>query len=512
MHSTRPAHKRRVDADQKVVDEISVQLRLVRRDSQLAEEALALAAAKLDSLRVEARLLEARERVASDNLAESRAASLRVFLSTIADDVLACVFTHITELPDEHWKEFGSGGFNLERTSAPFNLAAVCSHWRRVAIALPTLWNYISLQSSDTRQATNPQSSIVPLAAHFDRIELSLARSKNAGLEILLHWEYYDLTAHDDERSLVTAVMAALSKHAWRWRRVEIAFPAGCSRDIAEVLKGPTPILTHLSLIGHHNEQWLENAEEGFFPHAPRLRFLDLVRTGMYCAPFHAGFPSLVVLKIINDLTCEHLLRILGLAQTTLQHLDLDIQFQDNPSSPVALPSLNLLRLDNEIFFVSLSNLPMLNAPRLCSLSLRASAVVPALATLLDHLSETITHLTLYGEISNEVLTHLACLRKLSHLFFDPDPEADCTVSDGFFLRLALPEPCIWPQLRSIVFKPGSDVDPPNGSGLIRLLAQRNARTPNTAAAEHPVKLQEVVVHSTAPAWLAAEVDRLRAL
>ncbi|KZV96392.1 hypothetical protein EXIGLDRAFT_747648 [Exidia glandulosa HHB12029] len=503
----RAAWKYRIAVDQAAANDATAQLLSTRRDCQLAEDALALAAAKVEFLRAEVHLLEQRQTAADEQLARSRAASLRIVVSNLPDDILRCIFTCCAEIPDTMWTELGNGSFNRGRALLPFSIAAVCTRWRRVALDYGGLWTYLSLPAT---------VAVAQRDSHYRRIDQLLSRSQTYSLDVFLYLKALDSSVEDS--SWAGKVLSAVSLHARRWRRVEMAFPKLASRSLAGAFKGPLPRLKQLSL---RSRDWLDRqGEDSFFlPHAPLLEDLDLSNTGMTVSPVHEGFPSLVSITVTDDMTAESLQQLLEMSKTTVEVLQLGLKFGDPIPSSLSLPRLHTLVLHLGLFFVTLQGTVILNAPMLSSLTLQSADFMydDDLSALLEHVSATVTELTLYGIVDEDSVDTLTRLRSLSHVVFG-NGTFSCDVYDPFFVALSKQVPPVWPRLESIVFYHG-EVIPSNGDGIVRLVAARNAPSHSappssveeTDLSERPCRIQEVELpdNEDTPQWLADEVDRL---
>lgn len=206
-------------------------------------------------------------------------------------------------------------------------------------------------------------------------------------------------------------------------------------------------------------------------------------------------------------------------SKKTLNSLLLHVLFPETPTDIVLLPGLRSLTLAADSFFASSTTTPVLRAPSLTNLSLRPLAIQRAPLSLLQHLSDTVTYLTLGDAVGASDLTKLANLHKLSHLAFVKSSIFlnGYKVADEFFGQLADSVPRIWPKLASIVLQPKGSIHPVGGDGILRLITMRKARALQGAGADstdgqQPCVLREVVLqYDNAPAWLVAEAERLLA-
>ncbi|KZV80841.1 hypothetical protein EXIGLDRAFT_780456 [Exidia glandulosa HHB12029] len=126
-------------------------------------------------------------------------------------------------------------------------------------------------------------------------IELLLNRLQSAPLDVTLHW-------HHDSRHVVVnlrTALAQIAKHVARLRRVELWLPRGITREpTMDMFKAPTPILTHLFILIASTAQLSETFVENYFPHVPRLCFLELWGIGMSRSPRNPSFSCLRTLKL----------------------------------------------------------------------------------------------------------------------------------------------------------------------------------------------------------------------
>ncbi|KAF8645729.1 hypothetical protein AX16_007597 [Volvariella volvacea WC 439] len=133
-------------------------------------------------------------------------------------EVLCRIFKQATQ-ENSHWDEFlyRSRMSSLDlRDFSPIAVTHVCRHWRRVAIAEPTLWSTI--------EATGVSEST------FQRVQLYLARS---GSSCLLDITYMAISALSSVLSTqrLEELMKIFVHNISRWRRINFSFvsPEQCN-------------------------------------------------------------------------------------------------------------------------------------------------------------------------------------------------------------------------------------------------------------------------------------------
>lgn len=227
----------------------------------------------------------------------------------------------------------------------------------------------------------------------------------------------------------------------------------------------------------------------------------------------HSGFGALRSIRLWRETSGAHAQELLKLAHMTLETVLIDLTCQWVDALPIAFPKLKSLTVFNKLFMSP----PLFTAPHLFSLTLHPRAIKPAASASLNALSSTVTHLVITGGVKAAKLDVLRTLDKVTHFTVTKTMlDEPCHIDDGFFSHLAVTEPVVWPALKSIVIRTGGNVIPPDGHGIIQLLAARNIVpeiSSSAAADELPCKLDEVVLdYEGVPLWLREEANRLLSL
>ncbi|TFK98475.1 hypothetical protein BDV98DRAFT_205002 [Pterulicium gracile] len=109
----------------------------------------------------------------------------------VCDEVLHHIFAIVSQdnqrlptLDDEKILTLGSRGFPHLGAQEPWNIAAVCKSFRRIACESPSLWTNVEL-------CTGPCGIVTVTSCHHDlhltRCQLQLQRSWNLPLTVFLH-------------------------------------------------------------------------------------------------------------------------------------------------------------------------------------------------------------------------------------------------------------------------------------------------------------------------------------
>lgn len=191
-------------------------------------------------------------------------------LRSFPPEILCMIFGHCVDSYTGSDSERGDA--LADAFVRPFQCAAVCSRWRAVALAMPSLWTHITVRSFRSRF----------WAGHFRWLtELALARSGSCSLVIAIEWY------HKEAASEYMVILGMLVQHCSRWRKLSIFIKGDTQvgEDICctffderlNFLAQPTPRLEELYL--HFptitTECGLANTPD-FLPHAPRLHTAHL--------------------------------------------------------------------------------------------------------------------------------------------------------------------------------------------------------------------------------------------
>lgn len=490
------ARLKRIRAECDVLALTDARIAEVGQAELAAKVALAAAQADLDAAIAELDVLDARKRSLHANVDELRAQHRReLWMDRIPLDVLQCVFDE-TVRGKKPWDDFGQGGgHNCERASAPFLLATIYSRWRKLALTMPRLWTYVSFPAFEDIGDLSLQNRIASNS-------IKLSRSRSAPLDVCCPFEDYPADTHAKLISFLQRVTAQSS----RLGAFELWVPSGIDREpTLDAFKAPTPSLTHLCIIVTP-DTWEADHSDMYLPYAPRLECLELQRTGMSCCPLVTIFQSLTAMKLWTGCTIDEFI-VLGKAATvTLQHLLLAEVWDVIPTTgtPITFPALSSLTLLD-----SLTNLHnLIVAPRLTSLTLRAHLCDTTLISVLDHFSESVTTLTLFGqELPEDALAVLPALRNVETLACTNRYDDPMSTLDQFFSQMATASPAVWPKLRAIQLA-GTDAGKDLGKGLLALVRARNL----SSAGDSPRKLAQIDLDgSDTPTWLRSTIEHILA-
>ncbi|KAG5642427.1 hypothetical protein DXG03_002801 [Asterophora parasitica] len=332
----------------------------------------------------------------------------------------------------------------------PFEVSAshVSSHWRRVVLSTPLLWNAISL---DIGLKTRTRA--------LQRLSANLTRSGQCYLDISLHIT----TSHN-----IPEILSYLTPHAARWHRVSIAITSGSVEDIyAPFYDVVTPALIHLSLrIGNPEDdadsprtEYSATCPSVLAQCSPLLKFVRIAGkvVGNLAPPLSAvqtlhvdAWPKNIMAlsqfrAMFDSLPCLSNLSLTGLS----------IQLPRNPldaSEPILLPILRSLRIRGNSTpchrLLALLSLPSLESLSLHGIHSFDSSVIPTLHAL------TLDQCILSEHELQNMFRAFPCV---STLGID-----DSTPGIYAMLRAEAGEKGPWPKLKSIALKhlPPADVAP----------------------------------------------------
>ncbi|KZV96906.1 hypothetical protein EXIGLDRAFT_833324 [Exidia glandulosa HHB12029] len=497
--AARDARIARMRAEEDALVQTDARWEELQRDELDTKSTLAAVQAKLDAITAEMRTVRARQRTLRSSLDSMRLQHQReLWTNVIPLEVLQLVFEECTISSTEIVTEFGQERGAYDEAAAPFAIATTCSRWRKIALVTPRLWTYMVLAPKSDGQ--------VDFDALRERADAILVRSKNLSLDVLLSF-----SSLQPDRTDVWTLIVAITTQAVRMRSFELWLPSGLLRAEAgafDPFKAPTPALERLCMVGDVSLEPEDPPDDGsdwgaYFMHAPKLIWIEFQLARMSCPPGHR-FEALQTLMLWRTYPDVHTQRMVAAASFTLQRLVVSgdwglVAIQQ----PLSLPVLTVLGV-YEI-------LPMLHhcivAPRVHSIELSASVVVPEMAPFLDHFADRIKTLTLRrSEISPDCLGILQTLRNVETLICQNGD--DTPHWDAIFGELA-ESPTIWPNLRSIriLKQTGTKLR----DGFLNLVRARSTvASEDTDNGSQPAKLVEVdIADSGAPAWLRASVQHL---
>lgn len=500
-HAARDTRIARIRAEEGALAQIDARFAQLQREELNARATLAAAQANVDAITAEMRAVKSSRNTLESNLDDMRSRHRRdLWTNVIPLDVLQHIFELCTVSCDDITKNFGHDVPLPVEARMPFVIATTCSLWRKTALSTPRLWTYIWFRAKADDYAD--------ITRMRERAKVALARSKNASLDILLSFK--SLT---QDRVDVWTLIGALTAKARRIRSFELWLPNAILRAEAgafDPFKAPTPVLERLCIIGDGLLELESSPDDGsdwgaYFMHAPKLTWIEFQLVRMSCPPGHR-FETLQTLMLWSIYPHEDTQRMVAAASSTLQCLFVGGDWGVVPiQQPLSLPVLLVLGV--------YENLPMLHhciiAPRVNSIELHASVVVPEMGPFLDHFADRVTTLTVAGtDIPEDCLGVLQALRSLETLVCKHGVYA--AKWNGLFDQLA-ESPDIWPKLRSIriLKQTGNQLK----DGFLKLVRNRSKSVPGvlpTGNPPLPARLVEVdIADSGAPAWLCASVQHL---
>jgi len=316
---------------------------LLQHQKQTVEGArIQATAARAHAVELEHQLDVAQQRhdVASTSCDKLLALFLHEFFVAIPDDILVLIFQEVIATY-EHW-ECGFMMYELERSCAPFRLAAVCRRWWRVAITTSVLWIYIAI--NDQR----------PMASALSRTHLLASRSRQAPVDIVLsssfshQAQYVEIDDADAQNNLLEIVVGM----SHRWHRVEWTSYSAADYSGFEALRGPTPLLVTLYIepCGEKDMEAPTPELHDFLPHAPNLTTLRMASpdTTSIWRICYNSFQSLTTLTWWEQGEKESTLHTLRVVQSTIRELNLGTivtKWLEPPTDVMKFPRLEVLSI-----------------------------------------------------------------------------------------------------------------------------------------------------------------------
>jgi F-box/TPR repeat protein Pof3 len=321
---------------------------------------------------------------------------------------------HIAKLPFELLALVFQGAVR-DMEVHPFHLAHVCSHWRRVATEMPTLWSTLTIRNVPNMQKTRRwlqlaqhRLSSLRLIRPHDWQELGSALADS--IKELDYLEYDSGSLEDTSqlhqmtarrmllRGLMTwnlNIQPFLSERveelrveaSWvQWKKLvhnlptlthlTVSKPSLPSFGILRELLCTTPRLRVLILQGYPVSE-VPGDGFGAFPDLPHLIELeiDVERTLGYNLAQYASFPNLRKLRLANTYARDFLETLAtkhSLALTELRICNPIAMQQCNPIRPFLTESLETLELSKTAIPAAeiVEGLAMGSCPRLTSLTL----------------------------------------------------------------------------------------------------------------------------------------------
>ncbi|KZV84764.1 hypothetical protein EXIGLDRAFT_753654 [Exidia glandulosa HHB12029] len=462
---------------------------ILRHDLEVAEAALVHARDRVDEIRRNLDdLMRRREDLRGSSVA-LRSSQRLTFPRTFPVELLCAVFQAFVGETTSLWVGWDMKcGIDKHRRSAPFILAAVCRHWRTVALATPSVWYYIVLPAPTTE-----------LGCHtaLDYINTVISRSGGTALEIGFYWNNLSDEQWTDIGPSCQPLLRRIADAASRWKVALLYLPnAAATRDNLDGFRRVMPMLEELTVCrednGSHNP-WATNFPL-YLPYCPRLRRMRTDGCHVIWTPPHSPI-ALVHLELEVDLPASVVWDLLQ-SLPALESLSLDLpNYSANGWIPPANPKLHLHALR------------ILGINRLADLLLSAWAAYMELPNLrscllwrvdyesfcpfLEAFADTITTLTLYLTGEHVDPEAIPDFRNLKDLVIR---SLSNTVYNDTFLTLARTD--LWPELE-VVELHGIEVSADLADALIAFVRARR-----------PKRLKTVRLEScTAPAWFSDQLE-----
>ncbi|KAK1224494.1 hypothetical protein PQX77_012607 [Marasmius sp. AFHP31] len=179
-------------------------------------------------------------------------------------ELLERIFSFSVDIPELYdssgYREYPQS--SLDPRKSPWTLAQVCQSFRKLALATPSLWSFISFGFLGLACTANPES-LAYLHAHNHRLRLQLQRSSDYPLTVMTHTPG-GMTPID--RSLFQ-----LCSHTNRWRSLRIELHSSLTEELSQI-RGSLPNLESLDI--HCLGSGIKRVD--CFEFAPRLKKLVL--------------------------------------------------------------------------------------------------------------------------------------------------------------------------------------------------------------------------------------------
>ncbi|EJD51336.1 hypothetical protein AURDEDRAFT_182059 [Auricularia subglabra TFB-10046 SS5] len=314
---------------------------MLRGELKQAEAVHAAAQATLAA--AQAALARARTLLAG---AEQACAELRHLTGTVDPktinglpvELLDAVFDSLAGEPDPLWPTTEDAKYNRARAMLPYQLAAVCRHWRRVALSSSAIWTYLALPPFSAQKMQ--MKRILP--AHF---ALLLERSRSLAIDVCLDMtEIGNIASGAGISDFRQEVLTLLIGHARRWRLVKLCLEDPSSVFPQLIGQTPLPVLEEFYL-QCGGPELSEIMAVPWLSHAPSLRKLFSPDIQFN---FVTGTSNVISASFTVDSSTFNTLHSMPL----LESLSLDLRdisdsdsVTDADSVPLVLPALKFLKL-----------------------------------------------------------------------------------------------------------------------------------------------------------------------
>ncbi|KAF7370224.1 F-box domain-containing protein [Mycena sanguinolenta] len=154
-------------------------------------------------------------------------------LRSMPPEILSLIFTFAS--PPHAFANKTMNRYLMNMHEGPWVLSAVCSRWRSIVLAQPSLWAHILLDFTDDPSDSSSMERIVPM------VEAHLERSQQLPLSITFR-PFYETHCTETEQS----VLDLLAEDSYRWEKATIS---GSSEVYSTLnIRDDLPILHKLDL------------------------------------------------------------------------------------------------------------------------------------------------------------------------------------------------------------------------------------------------------------------------
>lgn len=431
---------------------------------------------KLQELRtIQSALEAARETVKvlalQEQLALQAVATLETNLGPFArktcpDDILNYIFREIHwqwQEDDPFWVHLGDIAFNFDRAKAPFHLAAVSSKWRKVALEITRIWNYVGVPDTLREGARDIWEGY---------LHTVLSRCGETPITVVV----------DSSKPITEELLQPLLQRVEKWDKAYLMYPLSSGDIVGTALCSPTPCLRELSVAAKRlSFSDFAGSKRYMLPHAPLLHEFCTFRSLIW----NGDLPPLNLTKLTLHslaLAMPELFEILSRCpriQELDMLLDLDIDTA-SPTSTVTLPHLHTMRVYNDNFDIDETPIQFLlpamqrqlTTPKLDCLEIPA---VKGLGPTFEMMAANLVKLEL-RDLAEPINDHDAAvvglLKGLRTLTFYGGQ-----IGDSFFTHLINRRPWLLPSLDTLTLTQDAEVIPSNGGSVYAfVLARRQAR------------------------------------
>ncbi|CAA7265697.1 unnamed protein product [Cyclocybe aegerita] len=315
---------------------------------------------------------------------EAHQSSRQSPISRLPVELLCGIFHKYVEIPSGKPcidPDRYSTGPRVSRASHtdPSLLTQICSHWRSIALNLPTLWSTIFIRQ--------------PKQSQLELTRLWLERAKEAPLSLAI-WQTPVATEIDAEAAW--EILSEFVARSDQWKKIDFQLPSAVilpfhqmmqdrKCDNLESIDFHATEVVHPGLVMTSREnRWDDQLEDLWktFLSSPSLSDVTWRRLPPGGPPSDTVFSHLTSVNIAFDINVDDFLRILSLTPN-LQRAQVALaipSLQSSPSSPLSLKSLHTLQLSTRLKLSEI--LPKITAPSLTNLNIVVDESIASCSTL----------------------------------------------------------------------------------------------------------------------------------